>query len=275
MKTYKNISDCIHAFAQQEQTSGKSGNVFFEHKKLYSYGYHFCLAEFLTENVVLLNNTSYSNTTSKHQSKTRAATSQYVQILTSTYHIENVNRSLEHLKNKLSKAKKPEIYLNEAFSLIDSHESANEIHSNVKNYSYLKEKPIFDAFKAFFKSAENLDKLKSYKQKQALKEQQNKTAFIEAFKNYEPFEALKNKLSKKIDLLRVSKDRKHIETSQNVKIPISDALVYYRELKNGNISSGYKIGDFTVYKISDTNIQIGCHIIALNEIETTLNEVTG
>jgi hypothetical protein len=30
MKNYKNISDCIHAYAQQEQTSGKSSNVFFE-----------------------------------------------------------------------------------------------------------------------------------------------------------------------------------------------------------------------------------------------------
>jgi hypothetical protein len=274
MKTYKNISDCIHAFAQQEQSSGKSGNVFFEYKKLYSYGYHFCLAEFLTENVVLLNNTSYSNTTSKHQNKTLRATFQYIQILTSTYYIENVNRSLEHLKNNLSKAKKPEIYLNEAFNLIKSHESANEIYPNVENYNYLKEKPIFDAFKAFFQSVENSAKLKAYKQKQALKEQQNKTAYIEAFKNYQPFEALKNKLSKKIDLIRISKDGKHIETSQSVKIPISEALVYYRELKNGNISSGYKIGDYTVSKISDTNIQIGCHVIALNEIETTLKEVT-
>jgi hypothetical protein len=230
------------------------------------------LAEFLTENVVLLNDSSYSNTTTKHQRKTIHATSQYIQLFTSTYYIENVNRILQDLKNKLSKAKKPEIYLNEAFRIIDIHESANEIHPN-ENYSYLKEKPIFDAFKAFFKSVENSDKLKAYKEKQALKEQETKKAYIEAFKNYEPFEALKNKLSKKIDLIRVSEDKKHIETSQNVKIPISDALVYYRELKNGNISSGYKIGDFTVSKISESNIQIGCHVISLNEIETTVNEV--
>jgi hypothetical protein len=275
MKKYKNNSDTIHAFAQQNQASGKNpnGTLFFEYKKLYSYGYHFCLAEFLTDNIILLNDSRYSNTTNKHQSETRFATSQYIQLKSSTYYIENVNMTLRDLKKSLEKAKKPEIYLNRAFQIIEEHERANQIHPNVENYSYLKEKPIFDELKEFFLTVKNSDKLKAYRQKQAEKDAKIKAEYIKAFNNYEPFEALRNKLSKKFDLIRLSECGKLLETSQNVKIPVSDALAYYKDLKSGKIQAGYEIGSFTVSNISNSYIQIGCHNFTFADIEKTFNKL--
>lgn len=50
-------------------TSGKASNMFIEGDTIYSYGYHFPIAKRLnTNNIVIVNSNSYSNSTSKHQS---------------------------------------------------------------------------------------------------------------------------------------------------------------------------------------------------------------
>jgi hypothetical protein len=45
----------------------KSGSMFWEGKAIYSYGYHFPIAVKIGFSKVLVNSSSYSNTTSKHQ----------------------------------------------------------------------------------------------------------------------------------------------------------------------------------------------------------------
>jgi hypothetical protein len=80
-KVFQSAEQTIHVFAQQTQQEGKSANVFFEGNRLYSYGYHFPLAIILTnkkgDKVALINDSSYSNTTTKQQSFTRAALGHY------------------------------------------------------------------------------------------------------------------------------------------------------------------------------------------------------
>jgi hypothetical protein len=50
MKTvFSNAQDCVHAFAQRQTPQGRSGNVFFYGDKIYSYGYHYLLAEFIDD----------------------------------------------------------------------------------------------------------------------------------------------------------------------------------------------------------------------------------
>lgn len=57
-----------HVWAQQEKERGNGSNMFFEGKTIYSYGYHFPLATFLSNGAVVINNESYSVSTAKHQS---------------------------------------------------------------------------------------------------------------------------------------------------------------------------------------------------------------
>lgn len=62
----------VTKFYEQNKTHGKGSNLFFEHNYLYSYGYHFILAKIDTDkNIVFVNNTRYSNSTTRHASYAR------------------------------------------------------------------------------------------------------------------------------------------------------------------------------------------------------------
>lgn len=75
MKTVFDNRQCAHVWAQQSQERGRSnnGNVFFEGKTIYSYGYHFPMASFIDLNTVLINSDSYSISTGKQQQYVRNA----------------------------------------------------------------------------------------------------------------------------------------------------------------------------------------------------------
>lgn len=78
-KKFSSISQCCHVWAQQTQREGEGGNVFFKGPTIFSYGYPFPLASFLTnkagEKFVLFNIDHYSVSPSNHQSETRRAVS--------------------------------------------------------------------------------------------------------------------------------------------------------------------------------------------------------
>jgi len=71
MKTvFNSSSDVIHLFAQRSQDNARCSNVFFDKNKIYSYGYHYLLGEFISNNkgdeAIMINNLGYSSTTGKH-----------------------------------------------------------------------------------------------------------------------------------------------------------------------------------------------------------------
>ena len=74
MKTvFSDVSTVAHLWANQSQDNAKnsSGNLFFNGKIIYSYGYHFPIAKHVQNNgisAVLFTERSYSNTTAKHVS---------------------------------------------------------------------------------------------------------------------------------------------------------------------------------------------------------------
>ncbi len=70
MKTVFTNSQLAHVWAQLSQPNGRSGSMFFEGAKLYSYGLHYLLAQVHTvkgRRFALINETRYSNTTCKHR----------------------------------------------------------------------------------------------------------------------------------------------------------------------------------------------------------------
>jgi hypothetical protein len=272
MKTvFSSNYDCIHAFAQRSQDKGRSssGNVFFERNTLYSYGHHFELAKFVGENLVLINDTSYSVYTSKHQSITRQALRQYQHIYISSWDIMKVNSRLETLKDKLSKAKKPEIYISEALNLIQAHKESQAIYPN-KSVSYTFELPKLQEYEALFNNSVNVEKLKERQAKIRQEQQEMFQQFKTAFINFKPYEALKWKAKSKYDLIRISSDNQFIETSQNVKIDISEAKKLYKALSMEIDIVGQKIGYYTIHANRGSYLKIGCHNIKLNHIHETM-----
>ena len=76
-KVFSSNYEVIHTFAQRTHPEGRnsSSSVFFEGDKIYSYGYHYLLGEFLDTNTILINDKGYGNSTSKHISILMGATS--------------------------------------------------------------------------------------------------------------------------------------------------------------------------------------------------------
>lgn len=65
-----NNSEVAHRWANQTHKSGKGSNFFFEGNVIYSYGYHFPIAQIYRtkseKDVILVNSRVYSSTTGKH-----------------------------------------------------------------------------------------------------------------------------------------------------------------------------------------------------------------
>lgn len=77
MKTVFTNSMTAHVWAQQTQPKGRSNNsnLYFEGRTIYSYGRHFPIASYITDDIILLNSDRYSSSTGKHQSYVRRAIS--------------------------------------------------------------------------------------------------------------------------------------------------------------------------------------------------------
>lgn len=70
----KSHNEVAHVWANQGQSEGRSGNIFFEGDTIYSYGHHFPMARLIPEkNVVLFTNAKSSVSTEKHKGIVRSA----------------------------------------------------------------------------------------------------------------------------------------------------------------------------------------------------------
>jgi hypothetical protein len=268
MKTVFSNSEIMHVFAQRTQSEGKTSNrtVFFNGNKIYSYGYHYLLGEFLDYNTILINDKGYSKTTSKHISHLRQAVSQYKRFyITETdenYLLEKLNSELV----KLTLARKPEIYLN----------SINYLFSKYCEFQEFKKLPINKEIKKIHKTANNGANLETYKKFIKAKEAKEKreklkkfNAIYKDFKNYETDRIYKGLTG--FDYLRISKDKLYIETSQQIQIEIDEAKKIAKAIKLGLNIVGQKLKYYTINRFDKNGLVAGCHNIPKTEIDYILN----
>jgi hypothetical protein len=263
MRTKFSNSELAHTYANQSQNSGRSSSMFFEGRTIYSYGYHFPICSIVAnqqgEEALLFTTRGYSNTTGKHITIVRSATNQYKKIYCNNpkgSHNENFKAwlsSSETIAKNLINARKPEKYLTEIaynkrqaeqyceFFGIDIPENLQNVFniSNKQEYLSLYEKQI---------------EFEKQEAKRRLREQRAK--FKEQFKKWINDETDRLYTSYKYDFLRVKENR--IETTQAVQIPMEIAKRLYLSIKNGSLSVGDKILNYSVDKIGQ-EIKIGCH----------------
>lgn len=263
---FSNTRDCIHTFAQRTQSTGRASSVFFQGTdKIYSYGYHYLLAEFKEidgETCILINDKGYSVTTSKHISITRQATRQYRQYFFTDIDLFFVFNYIESAYSKLLKARKPEIYISdilnkfEAFKAYPLNNSANvkkdiRFKKMAKIVKSLTDSNLLEKAK---ETAAKLAKAKAKKDAQKLQDS------IKDFYNYEI-----NYIRGNEDYLRLSIDGLNVETSQGVCVSIDEARILYSFIKAGKDIKGYKISNYTVISINGV-LQIGCHRINIQSM---------
>lgn len=263
MRNVFSNSELAHTYANQSQNSGRSSSMFFEGSTIYSYGYHFPICSITTndkgEEALLFTTRGYSNTTGKHISIVSAATRQYDKIFCNNpkgTHEENFKAwlsSSETIAKNLINARKPEKYLTEIahnkrqaeqyseFFGLDIPENLQNVFniSNKQEYLSLYEKQI---------------EFEKQEAKRRLREQRAK--FKEQFKKWINDETDRLYTNYKYDFLRVKENR--IETTQAVQIPLEIAKRLYLSIKNGSLSVGDKILNYSVDKVGQ-EIKIGCH----------------
>jgi len=267
MKTVFSNYDCVHTFAQRTQNNGRTSNnnIFFEGDSIYSYGYHYELGRFLDDKTILINDEGYSNSTAKHITLLVGATSQYKQYYKTKTDISIVYRDIMYLKMKLSKARKPQMYISQIYSLWNYfNEYINERKRNeLRKYKEYKEMLLFvDSLQeeTSIKDLRNWAKEETRKKKD--KEKKQLTKSLAKFRAYESnYFRIGGK-----DYLRLSECAQFVETSQGVKIDVEEVKRYLKLLKSGAIMRGQRIGNYTTISF-DKLLRIGCHNISKEEIQ--------
>ena len=267
MKTvFSSSQDCVHAFAQRQQPQGRAGNVFFYGDKIYSYGYHYLLAEFIDDKTILINNSGYSSTTSKHISYVTSGTRQYKQFFTTRCEIGLVYSQVLSLQDKLANARKPENYINGILSLWDS---LNEYVKYIKSKNIPKD-TRYKAIKAIVKhlnvdSVQYQQKLADAKKKdEAAKKRKEAKQIKEALTKWYNYEVNSFRIGD-TDFLRLSQDGSTVETSQYVKVSTDEARTLYKAICNGVDIKGHRISNYIVNSING-RLKIGCHNIDMDSV---------
>ena len=266
-KVFSSNYEAIHTFAQRTHPEGRnqSGSVFFEGDKIYSYGYHYLLGEFLDENTILINDEGYSVSTSKHISILMGATNHYNQFFKTMVDIDYIyNYVFNYLKPKLAKARKPQKYTSEIFSLWNSLNGYINHRKETKTRRRKEYKHLLK-FVDSLQDANTLESLREWAKKEKEKKQRKeKRTLKEKLNKFYKYEISFFRIGG-VDYLRRSKDGQYIETSQGVKIDIEEARRYYNLLSSGANMRGERISNFITKSFDDLLI-IGCHNISKEQI---------
>lgn len=267
MKTvFSNAHDVIHVFAQRNQSHGRSSNVFFEHDKIYSYGYHYLLGEFIDDKTIVINNRGYSSTTAKHISWIIGGTRQYKQFFTMSCDIHHVYRQILSLNDKLATARKPEKYINQILSIWAS------LYEYIK-YTKNKNTPKDDRYKEIKRIVKAIQsqpqeyqhKLAEAKKKEELMRKRSEEKQIkDTLSKFYNYEVHTFRIGEK-DYLRISQDGSNVETSQHVKVSIDEARTLYKLICKGVDIAGHRISNYIVNSINGT-LKIGCHNIDMDSV---------
>lgn len=249
-KVFQSSAECIHAFAQQTQHEGHSSNLFFYNEKIYSYGYHYLLAEFIKndsgEQGIIINDTGYSNTTAKHISKVSVATRQYRQFFITETDAKQVQMRLNDLYSKFLKARKPELYVNKALNLFDSYNEYKAFTGKTDAYF---DDQINETILKFSASNESIEQIrKELKAAEAAKQAGEINSFLNFNTDFVRLD---------FDILRMN-DRV-IETSQGVKIDLNNAKMFYQLLKSEKDLTGRHLMQYSVNYHDSKKLKIGCH----------------
>jgi hypothetical protein len=301
-KVFGSHSEVAHIWAQQNQSEGRTSNVFFEGTKIYSYGYHYLAAQIHTvkgKRIALIRSDTYSNSTSKHLSRISGAVSG----LMPSFRVRTVSNPKAAVKELDASADASITYELKRIKVTnksdidysidrinDAFREANELRKILGMVKRMPKKKDLKAVKDHLENRlkryhelntpEQAEKRELDREKRAArlaKQEENKLAeSIQKFYAGTSPDRL-NLQSLKYELLRVDADT--LVTSRGAKVPMGTALTMYRALKAGRDISGKVIGFYTVNAVNelpdgDKVIVIGCHRVLFSEAQKALEFFT-
>ena len=280
-KVFSNTSEVVHVFAQQSQSEGRNGtsSIYFRDNKIYSYGSHYLLGEFINSDTIIINDFGYSVTTSKHINELINATSQYKQFYTSSIDIKYVQTEINAFLKCLINARKPEIYISNITKLegnltkwVDYCKENKIKKEHFYRYNYIVNKSNYN-YKKIVKIANSLltpeaiEKIKAKGKKDAIKQKaKDKREFKTKLDKFNTYKIDRFKIGE-FDYLRLSQSGEFVETSQNIRIEKNEAKKLYFAIKKKIDIRGQKIGYYTVNKIDNKALTVGCHKICIKSVQ--------
>lgn len=111
-KVYTKSEDVIKLFISAKASEARCRNVYFNDlHKIYSYGKHYVLGEFINGTAIMINDIGYSNTTKRHINQITKHSKHLTQFFKSESDINEVYKAIEYNFEKLKVARKPELYI--------------------------------------------------------------------------------------------------------------------------------------------------------------------
>ena len=279
MKTVFTNSDLVHVFNLQNQERGRNNSytLYFENNLIYSYGSHYLLGEVINNNdAIIINNKGYSNTTAQHINILIPATRDKKQFFTKGINSDLVLSELNYCFNKLPRARQnANHYLNEIQNLFNSYFEFKSYYKKnkleIKSYYFniSEDRKIKKLYKIF-----NTD-IESYKEKilsdQKARKVKEKKKLTEGLKKWRKFEVNSIPRSEN-DFLRVNLLENYIETSQRVKVSITEArrvinLIEKKEILGKKIDNKYLVTAINGF------LKVGCHNISVEEINNIKKQI--
>jgi hypothetical protein len=271
-KVFSNTDDVIHTFAQQSQHEGRnsSNSIYFIGTKIYSYGHHYLLGEFIDKDTIIINDNGYSATTGKHINSLRYATRQFKQFFTTETDLKLIKYGVDNNLKSLISARKPELYIEPIMVLW------NKLHEYLeftRTLTKAKKKAEYKHIAKIVKNINNdydtyMSNLSEVKKQAKIDKDIRIAAEIEELlPKFYAHEVGTMRIGDE-DFVRLSQDGDYIETTQGVKIPIKDAQILYALIKRGVDIKGHRISHYTVTSINGT-LKIGCHNINMLSVHRT------
>lgn len=294
---FSDISAIAHLWANQSQDNARNsgnGNFYFNGDTIYSYGRHFPIAR-ITENkakdktiftdreICFFTLRTYSNTTAKHISVTRQASSHKDRLymaniplndmdIDNDFHNCNLDvwrNSIEANLKKLLTARKKEIYYAEI----------SRIQAEMKRYiSYFSVK-VDKKTKLLLQDVTSSNDAIEYIKKEEVRikadrvkrENQAKKLFAESLTKFRSGEINRLQTNQSgFDYLRYNVNKDQFETSQDINIPAVIGLRFYNNCILSTCNECTTFLGYPVKEITKDYVHVGCHKISIEEINNVV-----
>lgn len=289
MKTvFRNNQECTHVWAQRSHPEGRTptGSVFFEGDAIYSYGKHYCMARFVTDSkgelCVLMNDESYSVTTSSQMLDVRRATSAHIK----KFYVINpesapvMDREFKRANEKVAAALNTAKYARKyaVIHLETAQCQANAFNALAESFSDPRRIVLDDAFYTTLNAANEAKKVADAKHKKereaAEAEAEIANAGLIGKWKAHGVQSLAGEwigVFPREAYLRIKGDE--VETSNGAFVPVAHALKLWPYIQQAHATGvapeilNKRIGLYTLNEIKGSgDVVIGCHDIKFSEI---------
>ncbi len=295
MRTVFSNRQVCHVWASQSQGHGRSGSIFFDGDTIYSYGRHYAMARIYSkapcEQLALVNNYVYSNSTAKHLRDTYNALQGRMPSLAVPNPSDlKASENEDYLLDQIAST------LDLSFNNLCQYRQGLEmsLFEQIKDLNTLRKFRDGKRFKEFDLDTETWNVVKEIQRskhakhsereliKSERRERELKAERIEYQGNIEAWPAHGETKSipyrlmpTDFDRVRVSKDGTEIETMRGATVPISHARRLLMLVLNGAVRVGERVGHFTVDETDARFLKIGCHRISIEQAkQVLLNNLT-